>query len=65
MKTRIVSLKSLVITLGLLFAGMMAFAQLQPAIQNFRYYDQRGVNVFETPKNDSVAYDGLKLPFAY
>ncbi len=61
MKTRIVSLKSLVITLGLLFAGMMAFAQLQPAIQNFRYYDQRGVNVFETPKEDTVVYDGLKL----
>ena len=61
MKTRIVSLKSLMITLGLLFAGMMTFAQLQPAIQNFRYYDQRGINVFETPKEDSVVYDGLKL----
>jgi len=61
MKTRIVSLKSLVITFGLLFAGSMAFAQLQPAIQYFRYYDQRGINVFETPKEDTVAYDGLKL----
>jgi len=61
MKTRIVSLKSLVMTLGLLFAGMMAFAQFQPAIQNFRYYDQRGVNVFETPKDDTVVYEGLKL----
>jgi len=61
MKTRILSLKSLVLTLGLLFAGMMSFAQLQPAIQNFRYYDQRGINVFETPKEDTIAYDGLKL----
>jgi hypothetical protein len=61
MKTKIVSLKSLVMTLGLLFAGMMAFAQLQPAIQYFRYYDQRGINVFETSKEDTVVYDGLKL----
>jgi hypothetical protein len=63
MKTRIVSLKSLVITLGLLFAGVMAFAQLQPALQYFRYYDQRGVNVFETSKEDTVGYDGLKIRF--
>ena len=61
MKTRTVSLKSLVMTLGLLFAGVMAFAQLQPAMQYFRYYDQRGVNVFETSKDDTVVYDGLKL----
>jgi len=60
MKTRIVSLKSLLITVGLLFAGMIAFAQ-QPAMQYFRYYDQRGINVFETTKDDTVGYDGLKL----
>jgi hypothetical protein len=30
-------------------------------IQYFRYYDQRGINVFETSKNDTLAYDGLKL----
>ncbi len=62
MKTRIVSLKSLLMTVGLLFAGMIAFAQ-QPAMQYFRYYDQRGVNVFETSKEDTVAYDGLKIRF--
>jgi hypothetical protein len=33
----------------------------QPAIQYFRPYDQRGINVFETSKNDSVAYDGFKF----
>jgi hypothetical protein len=61
MKT-IVSLKSLVIALGLLLATFVGFAQnLQPSIQYFRPYDQRGINVFETPKNDTVAYDGLKL----
>jgi len=60
MKTRMVPFKSLVITLGLLFAGMIAFAQ-QPAMQYFRYYDQRGINVFETTKEDTVGYDGFKL----
>lgn len=36
-------------------------AQLQPAIQYFRPNDKQGVNVFETPKEDSVVYDGLKV----
>lgn len=62
MKTRIVYLKSLVITLGLLLAGVYAFAQ-QPAIQYFRPYDQRGVNVFETSKQDTVVFDGIKVRF--
>src|SRR5690606_10352038 len=35
-------------------------AQL-PAIQYFRPYDQRGVNVFETSKDDTVAFDGIKV----
>ena len=30
-------------------------------IQYFRYYDQRGVNVFETSKRDTIIYDGFKL----
>src|SRR5688572_20273931 len=30
-------------------------------IQYFRPYDQRGINIFETPKNDTAAFDGLKL----
>ena len=30
-------------------------------IQYFRPYDQRGVNVFETSKEDTIGYDGLKL----
>lgn len=30
-------------------------------IQYFRYYDQRGINVFETTKHDSLPYDGFKL----
>ena len=30
-------------------------------IQHMRPYDQRGVNVFEAPKNDNVPYEGFKL----
>jgi hypothetical protein len=53
-------------TINLLGAIMLmlitqaAFAQ-RSDIQYFRYYDQRGVNVFETPKNDTVVFEGLKL----
>jgi hypothetical protein len=32
------------------------------SIQNFRYYDQRGINVFETPK-DNVTFQGLRVRF--
>ena len=60
MKTNVL-LKGLVMTLGLFFAAQMSYGQFQPAIQYFRHYDQRGINVFETPKEDTVVYDGLKL----
>lgn len=30
-------------------------------IQHYRPNDQRGINVFETPKEDAVTYDGFKL----
>jgi len=33
----------------------------QITIQNYRPTDRRGLNVFEAPKNDGVAYDGFKL----
>jgi hypothetical protein len=33
----------------------------QPKIANFRAYDQTGINVFETGKGDSVAFEGLKV----
>ena len=36
------------------------FAQEVP-IQHLRQYDKRGINVFETPKDDTVKYDGFKL----
>jgi len=33
----------------------------QIPIQHFRPVDRRGINVFESPKNDGVPYDGFKL----
>jgi len=41
----------------------ITFAQFFPHIQYWRQHDQRGINVFETSKKDTVAYDGLKLRF--
>lgn len=33
----------------------------QVEMQNYRPEDKRGINVFEAPKDESVAYDGFKL----
>lgn len=60
MKTQSNFYRSLAIVTGLLFASLSLFAQQKP-LQYFRYYDQRGINVFETSKNDSVKFDGLRL----
>jgi len=40
-----------------------SFLSTAPGIQmqNYRPEDKRGINVFETPKDESVAYDGFKL----
>jgi hypothetical protein len=46
--------------LALLVTVQTAWAQ-RGEIQYFRPYDQRGVNVFETSKNDTIAFDGFKL----
>jgi len=32
-------------------------------IQNYRPEDKRGINVFESPKDESMAYEGFKLQF--
>lgn len=46
----------------ILFAFMMHNTWAQRGdIQFFRPYDQSGVNVFETTKEDTVAFDGLDL----
>lgn len=49
-------------TLGLVMMVAWAYAQQAP-IQFWRPYDKRGINVFETTKDDTVAYDGLKVRF--
>jgi hypothetical protein len=41
-----------------LLAGTTAQAQ---AIQYSRYYDQRGINVFEPSKNDTTKFTGIKI----
>jgi len=43
-------------------AGLMA-QDLLPKISNLRPYDQTGINVYETPKADTVPFNGLKLRF--
>ncbi len=50
-------------SLLMLLFGVLPVALLaqQPKIANFRAYDQTGINVFETGKADSVAFDGLKV----
>lgn len=46
--------------LVLAFAATAAQAQ-QPAMQNFRPYDQHGINIFETSKADTTPYTGLHI----
>ncbi|HPM32816.1 MAG TPA: hypothetical protein PLJ60_20960, partial [Chryseolinea sp.] len=62
MKTMTNRLSSLLL-LSFLFMANITFAQFFPHIQYWRQHDQRGINVFETSKKDTVAYDGLKLRF--
>lgn len=63
MKTQVVTLKSLVMTLGLFMLAGWAYAQQAP-IQYWRPYDKRGINVFEIQKDkDTVQYDGFKVRF--
>lgn len=50
---------SAIAVIGLVFSGM---AQgLQRDMQFWRPYDQRGLNVFETGKEDTVAYEGMRV----
>ncbi|MDA0195733.1 MAG: hypothetical protein O2887_12170 [Bacteroidetes bacterium] len=42
------------------FIGGMAYAQ-QPSLQYFRTNDKDGLNVFETPKENDVEFEGMKM----
>ncbi len=51
----------LTLFLILLVMGGSAYAQQSREMQYFRYQDQRGLNVFETPKTTPIAFEGLKV----
>jgi hypothetical protein len=54
--------KFLLTAIAFAFFSITAFAQgIQRDMQFWRAPDQRGINVFETGKEDSVAFDGLKV----
>ncbi|MFT2008268.1 hypothetical protein ACMA1I_06300 [Pontibacter sp. 13R65] len=56
-------MKKLALSLGLLLGlNMGAMAQLTLSdMQYFRPYDKRGLNVFETSKADTTAFEGIKV----
>lgn len=47
----------------MLFVLVHAAYGQRSEMQYFRYNDQRGINVFETKKDDTTKFDGLKLRF--
>lgn len=61
MKIKSATLRNLLV-LGLMLGWGAAWAQ-QSKIQYWRPYDKRGINAFETTKDDTVGYDGLKVRF--
>jgi hypothetical protein len=44
-----------------LLLSPLAMQGQQAKIQNWRPYDQSGINVFESPKDSSTSFDGLKV----
>jgi hypothetical protein len=48
-------------TLVVLMTVTLGASAQQNRIQYFRPYDQRGINIFETSKYDTVGYDGIKV----
>ncbi len=52
--------KLLIFSLTILMGSITAYGQF-PAIQYYRYNDLRGLNVFETSKDDTTKFDGIKL----
>jgi hypothetical protein len=56
-------MKTTVLSLSILLAPMALLAQQQPKVANLRAYDQRGINVFEDPKDTAYSFDGIKVKF--
>ena len=44
-------------------SAIREYLQYYDSIQYFRYYDQRGINVFETTKEGSPTYQGFRVRF--
>ncbi|MCM8568744.1 hypothetical protein NE848_05105 [Gramella jeungdoensis] len=57
MKTTIQYLSLVLIAL----LAMPAMAQTQRDLDNYRYPDQRGINMFEAPKDTTTTFDGLHV----
>lgn len=53
--------KTLLTALAFLFVTAGAYAQQDRDLQYFRSPDKSGINVFETPKDTDVEFDGLKV----
>ncbi|RJE74320.1 hypothetical protein [Reichenbachiella sp. MSK19-1] len=51
---------SIMLSFALMFITGLTFAQRND-LQYYRYNDQRGINVFETSKDDTVQFDGIKV----
>ncbi len=47
--------------LVMMLIASTTWAQIQPDLQFFRYRDQRGINVWEVDKTDTVPFDQLKI----
>lgn len=60
MKTKTMNRISLTAMTALFLVAGAAWAQ-QRDLQYFRPYDQRGINVFETSKEDTVGFDGIRV----
>ncbi|WP_228853205.1 hypothetical protein [Aegicerativicinus sediminis] len=54
------SLQQFTLTIVFMLAGLSVFAQKRQ-LDNFRYPDQRGVGVFEAPKDTISTFDGVKV----
>ena len=54
------TLLSKILVVAMLFAGMSMFAQ-QRDLENFRPPDQRGLHMFENPKDSVQEFDGVKV----
>lgn len=62
MKRMKLNLKQVLVAV-VLALPVMTLAQFSDNIQYYRYHDQRGINVFETPKTTDVKFDKLAVRF--